>query len=785
MPAASSAQIVRGTITDRRTEAPQPGVVVVLLDSTGNTVARVLTDERGMYQLPAGRAGTYRVRTLRIGFRPSTSDPIVLAVGQQVSEPALVAGVPISLETVRVLGRSVCQVRPDSAAATFAVWGQIRTALAAAQITAATRNLTATIVQHQRSLEPDGRRVLWQQSSLGSAITARPWRSLSADSLRRAGYAVMEKDGSTTYFAPDLEVLVSEGFAEDHCLRLVSEADRVGISFEPIRTRRSIPEISGTLWLDRATSELRRLEFRYVNMTPEQEAVAGGELDFIRLAEGGWLISRWNIRVPVIETRYARTSDALERGRRLGRSVREIRVEGGDLALVTRDRDTVWARPPLTLAGMVQDSSGAGISAARVELRGSGLAARTDAGGRFHIPGVLPGEYMIDIETPSLEAIGVTHSVALAFTGAATDFVARLPTADQVAVSLCGTSNAGMVAGSVRMRGDSVPPRNVKVVIEWNELGAGASEFLIKSRRLDAFTDAHGRFRACGVPDNTALTILAEGDSAAARPVAARIPLDRNLVSVVLTLDPQRTRTAALSGVILSDSDGQPIAEAEVALPALARSVYTNEHGAFRLSDIPPGTHQALVRRLGYRQLSLAIDFEANRTVERRLLLSRVVTLDTVSVIASVALQEFERNRRMGLGHFLTRNDLAKQEERRLTDVLAQVSGVRLMRGRSGTYVASRRGMGTSLATEQRYCFMLKFEGPAPTPRCACYAQVYLDNGLLYGGGEGETVPDLNFIPVSSIEAIEYYAGPSQAPVRYNRLNSQCGVVVIHTRRSP
>lgn len=191
------------------------------------------------------------------------------------------------------------------------------------------------------------------------------------------------------------------------------------------------------------------------------------------------------------------------------------------------------------------------------------------------------------------------------------------------------------------------------------------------------------------------------------------------------------------------------------------------------------------MRRLGYRQRELVIAFEANQTVERRLLLTRVVTLDTVAVTASWVSPEFERNRQMGLGHFLTRADLQKHEQRKLPDVLAQLSGVRVMRGRSGGYIASRRGMGSALWSDVAYCNALKFEGVAPTPRCACYAQVYLDNALLYGGGLGETVPDLNFISVYSVEAIEYYAGPSQTPIQYARLNSQCGVLVIHTRRSP
>ncbi len=35
------------------------------------------------------------------------------------------------------------------------------------------------------------------------------------------------------------------------------------------------------------------------------------------------------------------------------------------------------------------------------------------------------------------------------------------------------------------------------------------------------------------------------------------------------------------------------------------------------------------------------------------------------------------------------------------------------------------------------------------------------------------------------IEAIEFYSSPAQTPSKYSRLNSRCGVYVIHTRRPP
>ena len=55
------------------------------------------------------------------------------------------------------------------------------------------------------------------------------------------------------------------------------------------------------------------------------------------------------------------------------------------------------------------------------------------------------------------------------------------------------------------------------------------------------------------------------------------------------------------------------------------------------------------------------------------------------------------------------------------------------------------------------------------------------DETLLYSTTPAEPVDINQFFP-ASIKAIEYYAGPPQTPIKYTRLNSACGILVIHTR---
>lgn len=782
------AQVVRGVVVDPA-DVPVPGVVVQLMDAaTNGAAARALTNERGEYRLAPPRPGTYQLHTLRIGFRPVSSEPIALRSGETVTRRLVLTGVPFSLAAVRVEGRSSCRAMGDAAAATFAVWEQARSALTATQLTAGERAVMATTVTYERTMDPLGRRVLEQTASVQSAFVAQPWRSLGPDAVRADGYVSIDRDGWTTYSAPGLDVLLSTSFLEDHCFRLVAGRGQseVGIAFEPTRERtrnRAVAEIRGTLWLDRASAELRRLEFRYVNLSAEQEAVAGGELAFVRLADGAWAISRWGIRMPALEQGFRAQ-------RSIGSAVRvaAIKVAGGELALATRGTDTLWARAPVVLAGAVLDAaSGNPAAGARVRLAGTPLADTTDERGRFRIAGVLPGSYTLEVGTASLDSVRAAYPVPLEFTDSATTVEVRVPTAAQMVGTVCAKTRfapdaPGILVGSVSMRGDSMPPRNVKVFAEWTDLSLRGTRGAVVDRQrrwFEARTDSRGEFRMCGVPVNTALTLRAESDSAGGAPVDVRIPPNGRFAHVELLLDRMVAGVAVFSGAVFADSTQRAIAGAEIVLPELQKAVLTDEAGAFRVGDVTPGPHRVQVRRLGFGPLDTTITFAANQTVDRRIYLHRVVTLDSVTVVAErVVIPSFEEHRRIGLGHFFTRDELAKQEGRRLSDVLTQLPGIKLVSGVGNkSWVATGRGP-RSLNPQ---CRVREGETKLDPPDCSCYAAVYVDKVLV----SRTEVPNINRFAPGDIEAIEYFASPAQTPIEYTELNSQCGVVVIHTRRSP
>lgn len=547
LPGVAWGQVVRGSVMSAVDSTPLPGVVVLLVGSAGTAVDRALTNERGEFRLDGPSPGRYRVRTQRIGFRPVTTEPFELRSLEEITRRIVLAGVPVSLDVVRVAARSVCRSFTDDSVGPAAIWQQARTALMAAELTSRAR-LEATVLMYHRTLEPYSGRVREQSSYFRGGATSRVWTARPLDSIRATGYVRQDADGGTTYFAPDLEILLSDAFVEDHCFHVARSPDPrvVGIAFEPTRDRSRVPEIRGTVWLDRRTSELRRMEYRYANVSRAQErGEAGGEMTFARLRNGGWVISRWSIRMPTLERRVVSSLGLRGGATTVEERLLETRVSGGDLVVVRRGRDTLWARHPVRLRGVVLDSaSGAALAGARVRIRGTSLAAVSDSAGAFVMPDVLPGDYTLDVATPGLDSLGVAHGHVLRFADTAAVARIAVPDARALATALCGAASGprpGIVTGRLRIAGDSVPPRNVSVYAEWTayavrEVGGGVLVDRPRARS-DGRVDAAGGFRICGVPVDTELLVgVVARDTVLARsPV--RIPPGARVTRIDLVID--------------------------------------------------------------------------------------------------------------------------------------------------------------------------------------------------------------------------------------------------------
>jgi hypothetical protein len=130
----------------------------------------------------------------------------------------------------------------------------------------------------------------------------KPFVTVDPERLSASGFIERAGEGYV-YAAPDADVLLSDRFLEEHCFRLRGSGapapGLIGLAFEPVRGRR-VSDVEGVLWVDRASAELRLLEFEYTRAPIRgSRGVPGGRMEFQRLPDGRWITSSWVIRMPV------------------------------------------------------------------------------------------------------------------------------------------------------------------------------------------------------------------------------------------------------------------------------------------------------------------------------------------------------------------------------------------------------------------------------------------------------------------------------------------------------
>jgi hypothetical protein len=335
-------QVVRGDVVDSMGSRPLSSVLVVLTDTTGRELARDLTDGMGRYLLRAGGPGTYRVRTLVVGYRRWESTAFTLNRGQSVERRIPLALVPIVLPSFTVEAERTCVLRPEEGAAAAALWEEVRKTLQVTQMTIDRRRYRFFTLETTREYDRLGALVdSSTQPQLG--FTALGFGSASAEELARQGF-VRAALGGPIYYAPDARVLVSDAFLDKHCFRVGRSSDgtRIGLRFEPV-SRGDLPDVRGTLWLDSATVELRSLEWKYTELSRwAREADPGGTMEFARLPNGAWFIREWELTAPVARVIVGRNDTTLNSIKVRSGAVREVLSATGEVIV---QFDSVRATP--------------------------------------------------------------------------------------------------------------------------------------------------------------------------------------------------------------------------------------------------------------------------------------------------------------------------------------------------------------------------------------------------------------------------------------------------------
>jgi hypothetical protein len=263
---------------------------------------------------------------------------------------------------------------------------------------------------------------------------------------------------------------------------------------------------------------------------------------------------------------------------------------------------------------------------------------------------------------------------------------------------------------------------------------------------------------------------------------------------LVLALGSRAAAQAELQGHVFAEGGRRPLTNAEIAVPRLNIRTLSDSLGRYRLQHIPRGEHLVVTRAVGFRPDSTVTAVDGDETLVSDVILRvQLNTLPTVAVreastpVVRGTMAAYEERKRLGIGRFIDRERLAKDENRRLGEILASnVPGLSVYRGTgSKSWAASGRTASTGKCA---MCRVSKSEIMDPTDAAsgaplACYLDVYLDGTAVYSSSaRGAMLFNLNSIQANEIEAIEVYTGTAQIPAQYNKTSGGCGVMLIWTR---
>ena len=521
-----AAQPVIGVVVEEGTNMPVSGAMVILSDSTGTQVERVLSNAVGKFLVWARDPGPHYITVERIGYASWTTDSFEPDTVGLLTIRIPVEAIP--LEGLDVSGGRRCEVRPEEGRATARVWEEVRKALVAEEYTREASLYRYTLARFERTLDRDARETIEEKTTVVENLTAA-FKSVPIEHLTESGFVQAAEDSLTAYFAPDAGALISDAFLDTHCFGLrEGENGKIGLTFRPLEDR-EVPEIGGVLWVNAATSELERMEFVYVNLIRSREmGEPGGEVAFTRLPDGAWIVREWRIRMPYIEP--------LSRGRMRRTAYRE---EGGVTRAITDSRGrTILHAESASISGVVTGPSGTGPPGEPVvvQLAGIGRHAITEEDGSFLLAGLREGTYVLRIQRPLLAAWGLASQrevVAEARLGEVAHVRLGTPSVADALAASCG--GAPRPDGTVGFLGritaaDHAPAAQMTVVVEWPR-ASGYSVAVVSAplgpegtpvrpwtvgadgafATATTTTDWRGLFLLCDVPEGLRLRVSVTG----------------------------------------------------------------------------------------------------------------------------------------------------------------------------------------------------------------------------------------------------------------------------------
>jgi hypothetical protein len=318
-----------------------------------------------------------------------------------------------------------------------------------------------------------------------------------------------------------------------------------------------------------------------------------------------------------------------------------------------------------------------------------------------------------------------------------------------------------LVAGAQDTVRTAAPPTGIVAGTVRDDGGQAVMDAIITVERSarQARSDSAGRFIVERVPTGLQeITIRRIGYRAARARLSVR-PDSMMVIEVTMVSDGQRLRAVRieeqllnqLSGVVIDEKD-KPIADAEVDVVGLRRSMRTDADGRFIFVDLPTGIYMLEIRKTGYRLGRRGVQMVAQ--IERDFTIRLYAGEDPRTSVAFAQLLAKEADTRKSLAGvnatFVTRSELERWKDAPLDVALNGSSG----------FLAKR---AVEKPTQRAPDFPKSF-----SPRGKSGTQFGMDTGgarlgcVLIDGHEIMSGPALEFFRASEVELVEIFPRGSE-----------------------
>lgn len=590
-----AAQVVTGRVIREDGRTPVAGAVITLVHDN-DRIRPVLSDVDGRFSYRNAPTGNWIVRADAAGFGMNFSEAFRMGPRDSVEVTVRVTPFAEQLAKLPPATTTRCISDPASNERTGVVWAAIRSTLEASMATERERQtpLEITVLDHtldlsrvRKSTTPFKKTRSW--SGIGfrayspavldeigyvrvfadSAAAAKADRGVDVfrgQAQSAGGLSTMimveREQEEREYYLPDADVLMSQSFIGGHCFTVVERAAAngvpraVGLAFTP-SSKRTVGEVTGTLWLDPVTAALRQLDVDF--LIPGRAASlpnAKALIDFAQLPTGRWIVSHWSLLMPMERSQRNSMDNGFEL-KLAGWAERE------GIARVLPLAEASSIAPGAVVRGRVLDgTTGKPLTDAAFTLESVGTEL-TDSTGRFlfrifnplSIP--LPVQLTMRSERANVLNVVVPPRAVRFKPGDTVEVNIAIPSTARMRPALCGgvldsltamakgvAFDTGTVIGRVTNNAEGV--EDALVVANWYLDAQGkptATRSATMARRATK-SGFGGRYALCAVPENVPVIVHAEsGNTKGATVTVTTAPgvFAEAFVTVVPGAPPART----------------------------------------------------------------------------------------------------------------------------------------------------------------------------------------------------------------------------------------------------